>query len=103
MFNFYYIGSLIIGGGHVIIPLMLTIFSSRFGLSEDSFWNGFSFASAMPGPLFNFSIYVGSLIDGPLGAGLSGLSLFAPAFFSIWGLLPYWDKYRNRPKVKRIL
>jgi hypothetical protein len=40
MFNFYYIGSLIIGGGHVVIPLMLTVFSTKFGISEDSFWNG---------------------------------------------------------------
>jgi hypothetical protein len=40
VFNFYYIGSLIIGGGHVVVPLMLTVFSQKFGISEDSFWNG---------------------------------------------------------------
>jgi len=63
MSSFYYIGSIIVGGGHVIVPMMLTEFS-KFGLKERIYWNGFSIVSALPGPLFNLAIFVGAVIDG---------------------------------------
>ena len=46
--------------------------------------------------MFNFSVFIGAVIDGIRGAILSWFSLFLPAFLAIWGLLPYWDKYRKK-------
>ena len=37
-------------------------------ITESKFWKGFSIISAMPGPLINFSVYLGAAIDGPTGA-----------------------------------
>ena len=65
--------------------------------------SGFGVVAALPGPLFNLSVYLGGVIDGVKGAILSWLSLFIPAFLLIWGILPYWNKYRKKPKIKRVL
>lgn len=64
---------------------------------------GFSIVSALPGPLFNISIYVGALIDGVIGALLGWFTLFLPAFLMIWGILPFWNKYRSNPMVHKAL
>lgn len=101
--SFYYIGSLIIGGGHVILPLMLSEFSDKGYITETAFWNGFSIVSALPGPMFNLAIYVGALIDGLQGAIIGWVFLFAPSFLMIWGLMPYWDEYRENDKIAKLL
>lgn len=77
--------------------MMLGEFLSLQWIKENLFWEGFSIVSALPGPLFNFSIYVGALVNGFLGALTGFVFLFMPAFLMIWGILPYWNKYRNSP------
>jgi chromate transporter len=57
----------------------------------------------LPGPMFNISLYVGGVMDGWRGAILCYLALFAPAFFMIWGILPYWNTYREKPLIKNFL
>jgi chromate transporter len=64
---------------------------------------GFSIVSALPGPLFNFSIYVGALVNGFVGAITGFVFLFAPAFLMIWGILPFWTRYRNNKVIKCLL
>ncbi|KRX03591.1 hypothetical protein PPERSA_04143 [Pseudocohnilembus persalinus] len=98
--KFFYLGSIIVGGGHVILPLMLQNFQA-YGLVDTIYWNGFSIVSALPGPLFNISIYVGAIIDGVRGAILGWVFLFAPAFMMIWGILPFWDRYRNKQTIQK--
>ena len=72
------------------------------GLSENAFWNGFSLVSAMPGPMFNIAVYVGAYLQGVFGAIVCFVALFLPAFLVIWGILPYWSKYRNNEYVAAI-
>ena len=59
---FYKIGSLAIGGGHVILPLMYVSFSHYGLIKQEDFANGFSVISALPGPMFNLSVYIGTFI-----------------------------------------
>lgn len=82
---------MIIGGGHVVLPMIMTEFNNLNLMTADEFWYGFSIVSALPGPLFNLSAYCGAIIDGVMGSIFSWLALFAPAFFTIFGILPYWQ------------
>lgn len=100
---FYRIGSVIIGGGHVILPMMWTEFS-RFGyFDEPSYWNGFSLVSCLPGPMFNMAAYIGTLINGFIGAIFCCFGLYLPSFLTIWAVLPYWNFYRSNLKIQQII
>jgi chromate transporter len=57
----------------------------------------------MPGPMFNIAIYIGALIGGFPMAILAEIFMFLPGFFTIFGLLPYWKKYRGLRTVKSVL
>lgn len=101
-YSFYYIGSVIFGGGHVVIPLILQQFKNLDMITENEFWNGFAIVSALPGPLFNISAYVGVFAGGIIGALLSWGMLFLPSFLMIWGFLPYWNKYATNKIYQKI-
>jgi chromate transporter len=100
---FYRIGMLVIGGGHVILPLMNSEFEGLGYFTTADFWNGFSIISCLPGPLFNLSAYVGTLAGGPLCGLLSFLALNIPSFLMIWGIIPYYQKYRMHPPVNKFI
>ena len=64
-------------------------------LTEEQFWNGFSLVNCVPGPLFNIAAYIGAVMDGFIGALFSWVALITPAFFMIFGVLPFWNKFRH--------
>jgi chromate transporter len=97
--GFYTAGSLVFGGGHVVLPLLEVETVDRGWVTEDEFVAGYAAAQAVPGPLFTFSAYLGATIDGFMPAewlgGLFALgAIFLPSFLLVWGVLPFWDRLR---------
>lgn len=98
---FYRSGSLVFGGGHVVLPLLRAEIVPRGWLGDDAFLAGYGAAQALPGPLFTFAAYLGAAMD-PGGASVAnGLvclgAIFLPAWLLVGGALPFWDRLRARP------
>ncbi|USK74408.1 chromate transporter [Peribacillus frigoritolerans] len=101
--SFYRSGSLVFGGGHVVLPLLEREFVPTDWLSEEAFLAGYGAAQAVPGPLFTFAAYLGAVMDGWQGGLLATIAIFLPAFLLILGTLPFWDSLRRKPKIKGAL
>jgi chromate transporter len=97
---FYRAGSLVFGGGHVVLPLLQASVVPPGWVSNDAFLAGYGAAQAVPGPLFTFSAYLGTVMGPPpngwLGAILCLVAMFLPAFLLVIGPLPFWDDLRRR-------
>lgn len=98
--SFYRSGSLVFGGGHVVLPLLEQEFVPTGWLSEESFLAGYGATQAVPGPLFTFAAYLGAVMKGWKGGLIATIAVFLPAFLLILGALPFWDSLRNNPNVK---
>jgi len=101
--SFYRSGSLVFGGGHVVLPLLEREFVPTGWLSEEEFLAGYGMAQAVPGPLFTFAAYIGAVINGWKGGLLATVAIFLPAFLLIVGTLPFWNSLRQNPKIKGAL
>lgn len=98
--SFYRSGSLVFGGGHVVLPLLRAEIVPRGWLSDDQFLAGYGAAQAVPGPLFTFSAYLGVAMSPGRHAWLNGLwcllAIFLPAWLLIGGALPFWHRLRAK-------
>ncbi len=101
--SFYRSGSLVFGGGHVVLPLLQREFVPTGWLTQDSFLAGYGITQAVPGPLFTFAAYIGAVINGWKGGIIATVAIFLPAFLLILGTLPFWDKLRRNPKIRGAL
>ncbi|WP_078578256.1 chromate transporter [Salipaludibacillus agaradhaerens] len=101
--SFYRSGSLVFGGGHVVLPLLEREFVPTGWLSEEQFLTGYGAAQAVPGPLFTFATYLGTVIAGWQGGLLATAAIFLPAFLLIIGALPFWNELRKNPHMKAAL
>jgi chromate transporter len=104
---FYRSGALVFGGGHVVLPLLHTTVVDPGWVSNDQFLAGYGAAQAVPGPLFSFAAYLGT-VSGPSPNGLPGatialVAIFLPSFLLIFGALPFWDRLRGSTGVRRAL
>lgn len=72
-------------------------------VTEQQFFNGLAIVSALPGPMFNLSAYLGAIMYGIPGIFIGWWALFLPGFFFIYGILPWWKKFRTRPTIQKIL
>lgn len=97
---FYRAGSLVFGGGHVVLPLLEAEVVQPGWVSEDVFLAGYGAAQAVPGPLFTFAAYLGTVMgpepNGVAGAAISLVAIFLPGFLLLIGALPFWDAFRSR-------
>ncbi|PZQ58673.1 MAG: chromate transporter [Phenylobacterium zucineum] len=97
---FYRIGSLVFGGGHLVLPLMEREVVERGWLDQETFLAGYGVVQALPGPLFSFAGFVGaSQSYGPTGVtgGLIALfSIFLPSLLLVTGVLPFWDQLKHQ-------
>jgi chromate transporter len=97
---FYRAGSLVFGGGHVVLPLLQASVVPPGWISNDAFLAGYGAAQAVPGPLFTFSAYLGTVMqpapNGWIGAIVCLVAMFLPAFLLVIGPLPFWDDFRRR-------
>lgn len=101
--SFYRSGSLVFGGGHVVLPLLEREFVPSGWISEEAFLAGYGAAQAVPGPLFTFAAYIGAVMNGWQGGLLATVAIFLPAFLLILGALPFWNLLRQNAKIKGAL
>jgi chromate transporter len=104
---FYRSGALVFGGGHVVLPLLREAFVTPGWVSDDVFLAGYGAAQAVPGPLFTFAAYLGTVVS-PLPHGLPGAMLglagiFLPGILVLIGTLPFWDAFRKRADAQAIM
>ena len=97
--SFYRSGSLVFGGGHVVLPLLEQEFVPSGWVSSEVFLAGYGATQAVPGPLFTFAAYLGAIINGWQGGLLATVAVFLPAFLLILGTLPFWNSLRFNPKI----
>ena len=97
---FYRAGSLVFGGGHVVLPLLQASVVPPGWVSNDAFLAGYGAAQAVPGPLFTFAAYLGAVMgpepNGWAGALLCLIAMFLPSFLLVIGPLPFWDSLRRQ-------
>lgn len=98
--SFYRAGSLVFGGGHVVLPLLQAEVVPPGWVSNEQFLAGYGAAQAVPGPLFTFAAYLGAVMqprpNGWGGAALALIAIFLPSFLLVVGALPFWDILRTR-------
>jgi len=101
--SFYRAGSLVFGGGHVVLPLLAAETAGAGRLTEEAFLAGYGAAQAVPGPLFTFAAYLGAAMDGWLLAAVGVIAIFLPSYLLVLGVLPFWEEIRGRPAFHSIL
>ena len=105
--SFYRSGSLVFGGGHVVLPLLQAEVVPPGWVDNDVFLAGYGAAQAVPGPLFTFAAYLGTVAgpapNGWLGGLVCLIAIFVPSFLLVIGALPFWDVLRQRTKVQQAL
>lgn len=94
-YTFYWIGSIIFGGGQVMLPMLLNAVVLRGWVSKNEFLIGLALVQSLPGPLFNISAYLGALLFGVPGALVASAGLFGPGIVLFFGLLPLWERVRD--------
>ena len=104
---FYRAGSLVFGGGHVVLPLLQEAVVPTGWVDADSFLAGYGAVQAVPGPLFTFAAYLGAVMkpepNGIAGAALCLVAVFLPSFLLVVGALPFWEELRRRPSAQAAL
>ena len=104
---FYRAGSLVFGGGHVVLPLLQAEVVPTGWVSNDAFLAGYGAAQAVPGPLFTFAAFLGASMSsqpsGWLGGLICLLAIFAPSFLLVIGALPFWEQLRRSQRTQAAL
>jgi chromate transporter len=105
---FYRAGSLVFGGGHIILPLLEADTVAPGWVSNDRFLAGYGLAQAMPGPLSTFAAYLGTVFGPPRAGGWAGAllclcAIFLPSGLLVLGVLPFWESVRRRPGAQAAL
>ena len=113
--NNYRFGSLVFGGGDVLIPMMYEQYVTRpksnavkknkrdvLKLTSAEFLTGSGFVRAIPGPIFSIASYTGAValkemgIPGQIfGAVIASMGVFLPSFFIVLFLFPLWQKLKK--------
>ena len=105
--RFYRTGSLVFGGGHVVLPLLEKELVAPGLIAPDPFLAGYGAAQAVPGPLFSFAFYAGAALTAPpngIAGGLIALTaIYVPSFLLVLGALPFWSQLKTLPRLRRAL
>ncbi|MBW5448168.1 chromate efflux transporter [Cohnella sp. CFH 77786] len=103
----YRAGSLVFGGGHVVLPMLEHESVAAGLLSEERFVAGYGAAQAVPGPLFTFAAFVGAAsapgAAGWLRAAVMLTAVFLPSFLLVAGAMPYWERLRANRSARSAL
>jgi len=98
--SFFRVGSLVFGGGHVVLPLLQAEVVPPGWVTNEEFVAGYGAAQAVPGPLFTFAAYLGAAMhqkpNGVAGAAIALVAIFLPTFFMVVGALPFLSALRTR-------
>ncbi|KAI1178378.1 chromate transporter-domain-containing protein [Nemania sp. FL0916] len=107
--NLYLAGTIIFGGGPVVIPLLREYVIAEGWVSPRDFLIGLAVIQAFPGPNFNFAVYLGGLtaanagLDIGAGAVIGFIGIFAPGMILCHGILGLWAALRSVRLVKSAL
>jgi chromate transporter len=105
--SFFRAGSLVFGGGHVVLPLLQAEVVPPGWVTAEQFVAGYGAAQAVPGPLFTFAAYLGAVMGSPptglAGAAVALVAIFLPSFLLVVGALPFWNDFRGRPAFQAAL
>ncbi len=105
--RFYRVGSLVFGGGHVVLPLLQAEVVPPGWVSQAAFLSGYGAAQAVPGPLFSFAAYLGAAMgpapNGWAGAALCLVAIYAPSILLVLGVTPFWNALRGRSEAQGAL
>lgn len=123
--NFYRNGSLVFGGGQVLAPMLYTEFvkkdsvektrrpvefSKKEYLTHDEFLTGYAIVQTLPGPVFAFSAFIGSLsmreygtFGEIMGAFMSAAGIFLPGTFLIFFVIRFWDSLKKYRAIRASL
>lgn len=104
---FYRSGALVFGGGHVVLPLLKAEVVNTGWVNADTFLAGYGAAQAVPGPLFTFAAYLGTVMgpppNGVAGAAIALVGIFLPGLLLLIGTLPFWDDFRRHSLAQAAL
>ncbi|MFC4411571.1 chromate efflux transporter [Chungangia koreensis] len=100
---FYRIGSIVFGGGHVVLPMLEREVVPSGWMSADAFITGYGAAQAVPGPLFTLASYLGQIMADVPGAIIATIAMFLPSFLLVIGTLPFWSVIRTKSAVQASL
>ena len=104
---FYRAGSMVFGGGHVVLPLLQAEVVPTGWVSNDAFLAGYGATQAVPGPLFTFAAFLGASMNTPPNGWLGGLlalvAIFLPSFLLVMGALPFWEDLRRHARAQATL
>lgn len=104
---FYRSGSLVFGGGHVVMPLLQAEVVPSGWVGNEAFLAGYGAAQAVPGPLFTFAAFLGASMNvapsGWIGGMIALLAIFAPSFLLILGAAPFWEGLRRNARAQAAL
>lgn len=92
---FFHAGSVVFGGGHVVLPVLEQLVVVPAWISQTDFLAGYSAAQAVPGPMFSFATYIGALHGGVLGALLATVLIFLPGALLMLAGLHFWGRCRE--------
>ncbi len=105
--SFFRSGSLVFGGGHVVLPLLQSEVVPPGWVSNDAFLAGYGAAQAVPGPLFTFAAFLGTVMtdepNGIAGGLICLVAIFASSFLLVIGAMPFWDALRRVGAVRNAL
>ena len=105
--TFYRAGSLVFGGGHVVLPLLHAGTVDPGWVSDADFVAGYGAAQAVPGPLFTFAAYLGAVAgpapNGVIGGLIALGAIFLPSFLLVFGVLPAWSRLRSGARLRSAL
>ncbi|MBR0873754.1 chromate efflux transporter [Bradyrhizobium tropiciagri] len=104
---FYRSGALVFGGGHVVLPLLREAVVAPGWVTDDAFLTGYGAAQAVPGPLFTFAAYLGTVVTiaphGIAGAIVGLVGIFLPGILILLAALPFWDTFRRRAGAQAMM
>lgn len=109
--NIYRFGSLVFGGGQVLIPMMFEQFVTvKSFMTADQFLSGYGLAQAIPGPIFSFASFLGAMSFQESGnwsmlggAIIGGIGIFLPGTFLIFFIYPAWSELKKMRGVKKAM
>ena len=105
--SFYRAGSLVFGGGHVVLPLLRAEVVPKGWVGIDAFLAGYGAAQALPGPLFTFCAYLGTVMQPGRFAWARGLwcllAIYLPGWLLLGGALPFWEQLRRKSWMQAAL
>jgi len=105
--SFYRTGSLVFGGGHVVLPLLQSEVVPRGWEDNNTFLAGYGIAQALPGPIFSFAAYLGAAKTGSPTGWLAGLwcvfAILLPPMLLVTGLIPVWSRLRASVTAQSLL